>query len=371
MNQVPFDAEAAVRELDDRISADVPFEERAEDVLELGRRVLGVQNAHLTQIEPEYRYWKSVLSTDPPDGRFPAGVVLDLEDTYCNRTIEEGTYMVEQEQVRGDGDGLGAYLGIALGDAEQLGTICFVSEEPREREFGPLETMFAELLARRLEAELFSERTEARMKRLDQFTRTLSHDLRNPLSVAKGRLDLAREEATSEHFEPIARSLKRMESMIEEVLTWARETKQVDTLEETHLSSIFESAWTTVDTRGAEYRFDEDLTFFASRDRLQRLLENLIRNGVDHAGEDVTITVGATDGGDAFFVADDGPGIPPEDRERIFEAGYSTDADGTGFGLSIVDAIATSHQWNLVVDESEAGGARFTFEDVIVDPRGM
>ncbi len=372
MSELPPDATDAVRELDGIITDDAPFAERAERALELGRQFLDVENVHVTRIEPEYRYWKSVLSTDPPDGRFPAGIILDLEDTYCNRTIEKGMYMIDQRDVRGDErNGLGTYLGIALGDADQLGTICFVSEEPREDTFSPAETMFAELLARRLEAELFRERTEDRMERLDQFTRTLSHDLRNPLSVAKGRLDLVQAEVESEHFPPIERSLERMESMIEEVLTWARETKEVDSLAQTHLSTVFEDAWQHVDTAEARYEPTGELTFYAARDRLERLLENLIRNAVEHGGKDVTVTVGPTDAGDGFFVADDGPGIPEEDRDRIFEAGYSTRAEGTGFGLSIVDAIATSHQWEIEVTESAAGGARFAFHDVIVDPAAL
>lgn len=369
MSELPPDPAEAVRDLDRIITDDAPFAERAERALELGRQCLGVENAHVTRIEPEYRYWKSVLSTDPPDGNFPAGIILDLEDTYCNRTIEEGMYMIDQREVRGDEkDGLGTYLGIALGDADQLGTICFVSEDPREDTFSPAETMFAELLARRLEAELFRERTEDRMERLDQFTRTLSHDLRNPLSVAKGRLDLVQAEVTSEHFPPIERSLVRMESMIEEVLTWARETKEVDSLGEARLASVFDDAWQNVDTADATYELTEGLTFYAARERLQRLVENLVRNAVEHGGDDASISVGPTDAADGFFVADDGPGIPAEDRDRIFEAGYSTRADGTGFGLSIVEAIATSHQWEIEVTESAAGGARFAFHEVIVDP---
>ncbi|MFB6228894.1 MAG: ATP-binding protein [Halobacteriales archaeon] len=60
-----------------------------------------------------------------------------------------------------------------------------------------------------------------------------------------------------------------------------------------------------------------------------------------------------------FFIADDGVGIPEENREAIFEDGYTTSEDGTGLGLSIISEIVKTHDWRLDVTESETGGARF------------
>jgi signal transduction histidine kinase len=85
---------------------------------------------------------------------------------------------------------------------------------------------------------------------------------------------------------------------------------------------------------------------------------------VEHAGEDVTVTVGDLDGG--FYVADDGPGIPESDRERVFETGYSTSDGGTGFGLEIVATVATAHGWDVRVTDAADGGARFEFTGVDV-----
>ena len=108
-------------------------------------------------------------------------------------------------------------------------------------------------------------------------------------------------------------------------------------------------------------------------------MENLIRNAVEHGGDDVAITVGSlgdrkADGGDdgangeatektsgevGFFVEDDGPGIPEANRDEAFDAGYSTSREGTGFGLRIVEQVATAHGWSVRVTESREGGARF------------
>ena len=103
-------------------------------------------------------------------------------------------------------------------------------------------------------------------------------------------------------------------------------------------------------------------TVESDRSRLTELFENLCRNAIEHGGEGVTVTVGATQAG--FFIADDGPGIPDGERRAVFESGYSTTADGTGFGLAIVSRIAEAHGWTVTATESESGGARFEFAGV-------
>ena len=66
----------------------------------------------------------------------------------------------------------------------------------------------------------------------------------------------------------------------------------------------------------------------------------------------------------ALVVEDDGPGIPPDDREAVFDAGYTTSDDGTGFGLAIVEQIAEAHGWAVHVEGSPLGGARFVVSGI-------
>ena len=75
----------------------------------------------------------------------------------------------------------------------------------------------------------------------------------------------------------------------------------------------------------------------------------------------MTVTVGHLE--DGFYVADDGVGVPPDDRAAVFESGYSS-GDGTGLGLSIVRQVATEHGWDVSLVGSDAGGARFEFTGV-------
>jgi signal transduction histidine kinase len=102
---------------------------------------------------------------------------------------------------------------------------------------------------------------------------------------------------------------------------------------------------------------ETDRSVVADRSRLRRVLQNLFWNASEHAGPTVTVTVGDT--ADGFFVADDGPGIPPDRRENVFESGFTTAEDGTGLGLEIVAELVQAHGWSVAVGESADGGARF------------
>jgi PAS domain S-box-containing protein len=210
---------------------------------------------------------------------------------------------------------------------------------------------------REREAEL-----ERKNERLEQFASVVSHDLRNPLSVAQGNLDLAAQTGDEEFFEKVETAHGRMETLIEDLLALARGGEVTGETERVVLSEAARRAWVSVDAPGATLDADVDAAVDADRERLVQLLENLFRNAVQHGGTDVTVTVGATEEG--FHVADDGPGVPPGERERVLEYGYTTDDGGNGLGLAIVREVAEGHGWDLAVGESEAGGARF---DVLTD----
>jgi signal transduction histidine kinase len=206
------------------------------------------------------------------------------------------------------------------------------------------------------------QQLETQNERLDEFASVLSHDLRNPLNVAEGRLELAQAEFDSEHFPPIERAHTRMRSLIDSMLTLARDGDDVGELESVPLASFAEQCWHNVDTQQATIVTPIEQTVQADRSQLKQLLENLIRNAVEHGDPEVTMTIGALDNG--FFVADDGPGIPPEERGEVFDLGYSTADDGTGFGLSIVRRIADAHGWEITVTDGADGGARFEITGV-------
>ncbi|MDB2238119.1 GAF domain-containing protein [Halorubrum ezzemoulense] len=219
---------------------------------------------------------------------------------------------------------------------------------------------------RRREAEIARERD-----RLEEFASLVSHDLRSPLNVATGNLEivterLAEESVDVEELGAVERSLDRMDVLIEDLLALARQGASIDETEPVALPDLVAECWETVDTESATIAVETDAVVAADRSRLRQALENLIANAVAHAGPDVAVTVGALD--DGFYLEDDGPGVDPEDRGEVFEAGVTTDHDGTGFGLKIVAEVAEAHGWAVELAESEAGGARFEFRGVDLDP---
>ncbi|WP_439027698.1 PAS domain S-box protein [Haloarchaeobius sp. DT45] len=217
-------------------------------------------------------------------------------------------------------------------------------------------------------------------ERLDEFASIVSHDLRNPLTVARGHRDLLAAEYDHESLSELDWALDRMEALIEDVLTLARKGKAVEDPEPVPFERIVTSAWAGCETPDSELVLAEEFPpISADGERLRALFENLFRNSVEHgtggdaadgdggSGDEnrreggVTVTVQYHPAG--FAVADDGSGIDPADVDLVFEQGYTTAATGTGFGLAIVEDIAEAHDWTVKVDDG-ADGARFVFSGV-------
>jgi signal transduction histidine kinase len=226
-------------------------------------------------------------------------------------------------------------------------------------------TEVTELAARR--RDLASE-----VERLERIASVVSHDLRNPLEVATIRLEAARDTGDDVHFEKVAGALDRIEHIVRDVL--AVGGGSVEPSGAVSLADTAEAAWDTVDTAEATLEVATDLpTVRGDADRLRQLFENLFRNAVEHGRADVSVRVEALP--DGFAVADDGPGVPEDVRERIFEAGYTTAAGNSGLGLSIVRRIAREHGWDVSLapartsgadgaSSAARGGARFAFAGV-------
>jgi signal transduction histidine kinase len=198
---------------------------------------------------------------------------------------------------------------------------------------------------------------ERQNDRLKEFTDILSHDLKSPLSVLEGRLDLYQETGEDEHLDAIRKTTERMERLVADLLRVSRQGGMVQEPEATDLESVTETAAEGTVPEGLTFESEPVREVMADRDRLIEVFENLFRNSVDHGGTDVTIRVGPLEHG--FYVADDGPGIPEADREPVFEHGFTTREDGTGYGLSVIRSIVGAHGWDVAVTDAAAGGARF------------
>ncbi len=198
----------------------------------------------------------------------------------------------------------------------------------------------------------------AKNEQLDQFTSVVSHDLRNPISVLRGSLELARETGDEDHLERAEKCVDRMDTLVDDLLTMARQGEVDPETTAVELDEAAPSAWRMVETGEISLTVRGDHPVPADPDMLREVFENLFRNSVEHGGSTTEVTVARTNWG--FVVEDDGTGFDG-DPEAALEPGYTTSEDGTGFGLSIVDTIADAHGWSFIPTESSEGGARFEF----------
>ena len=195
--------------------------------------------------------------------------------------------------------------------------------------------------------------------RLESFASMLAHELRNPLHVAELYLGQAIE-GDREAAEHVEAAHGRIEEMVEVLLVTARKADANPDTEPVALAAVAGEAWDDVRVQGAELVVETDRTVRANSVHLRHLFENLFKNSVEHGDEGVTIRVGDLETG--FYVEDDGPGIPEDRRERVFDAGYTT--GGIGFGLAFVSRIVETYDWDCTVTEADGGGARFEFTNV-------
>ena len=328
------------------------------DELDVGVLVID-QSDQVTDINP---FGASLFGIDNPDSVIGTDVrailssVPDLGDRIASGATFETTYTIPA----GGGERIVSVTVSPIMDAldRTVGRLVLLEDvTSRER--------------RRREIETQNER-------LEEFATMVSHDLRNPLDVASGHVELMRSSRSAapglpgvyletDRLDETASALERIEAIVDDVLMLARGGQDATDTEAISLRAAARSAWDHVDTADAGLVVGTDDRIIADRDRLERLFENLFRNSVEHGGSAVTVSLGITyDGHErtGFYVADDGNGIPAELREEIFDAGVTGEVDGTGFGLAIVQQLADVHGWTVDVTESEEGGARFDFGNV-------
>jgi len=215
------------------------------------------------------------------------------------------------------------------------------------------------------------DRLESASQRQREFVANASHELQSPLAAFRAQLEVAQAHPASTDWLQTAADLRgdsdRMERLVRDLLFLAREDEHapphdlVDlddvVLEEsTRLRTSFLGNLNTTQVTGAPV--------LGSRDDLTRLTRNLLENARNHATSKITVELTATGSEATLVVIDDGPGVPVDHRERIFDRFYRADqsrtpaSGGTGLGLAIARAIAERHGGTLDLIDSPTG-ARF------------
>jgi PAS domain S-box-containing protein len=207
----------------------------------------------------------------------------------------------------------------------------------------------------------------SKKEQLDEFASVISHDIRNPLDVAQGRTELLKEECESDHIAPVERSLNRIEELVSDTLTLARQGQIVSETEPIEVVNLVGACWRSISTAEATIEIEDEITLIGDQSRLQHVFENIFRNAVEHGGSDVTVRVGQIDH-NGIYVENTGPPIPEDNREDVFQPGHTSAQGGTGFGLTIVKRIVEAHGWAVSITEGSDGGARFEFTGVEIIP---
>jgi signal transduction histidine kinase len=211
--------------------------------------------------------------------------------------------------------------------------------------------------------------------RQSRFVSDASHELRSPLATVRTRLEVALRAPTTTDWKSVAettlRQTSRMERLVDDLLMLARadtitETPRVtvdlDELIAEEISYLRTVSRVTIDTAHVSAG-----RVVGHPDELRRVIVNLVSNAIHHAATTVQLTLRTTEAAEVeLLVDDDGPGVPAEERDRIFDRFTQLDASrtrvgggGAGLGLAIVADVVDRHHGSVLVSESPLGGARF------------
>jgi len=248
-----------------------------------------------------------------------------------------------------------------------------------DTEVGRLSTSLNVMLSRIEES--FAVRTLSENK-LRRFVADASHELRTPLTAIRGFAELHRQgavpegEKTKELISRIEKESIRMGYLVEDLLMLARlDQSREFVMDSFDLSTLVNEAVTSATASGPDHSVTSQITpgvmTIGDADKIYQVVTNLLANARAHtpAGTSIKVSVGSNETGAFVSVADNGPGLSKEDQARIFERFFRVDPsrqrsaqDGSGLGLSIVDAVMRAHGGSVSVASDLGKGAVFTLQ---------
>ncbi|MDZ7850236.1 MAG: PAS domain S-box protein [Halodesulfurarchaeum sp.] len=366
-------AQGARDQLYEIIRKECSFEQKAREALDLGQRYLDADNGHLTRIDRETDHWEVLVSTDPDDGRFKPGLELDLGTTYCRHVIDDNEQIALHdapnqgwaEDPAFQTHGVHCYIGTPLNvDGEPFGTVCFVSEDPREQ-FSDDELMFAELIAKLLERELEREQIESELLRQTNLAivlnRILRHNLRNDLAVIRGFTQMMVEELDDpsygetaiENIDDLIELAEKARHLDRSVATdYERQRLSIPNLVEDIVRSV--SLAYPDATYSVEY---EEPVKAAVQPNFEQSLTELIENAAKHGGKAPTVTVSVelVPNGFQVRISDDGPGLADHEVDVLQTGSETPLTHGSGLGLWLAHWIVSSHDGSIEASITDEG----------------
>ncbi|WP_135304594.1 sensor histidine kinase [Haloarcula amylovorans] len=285
--------------------------------------------------------------------------VEELADEHARAAYRDEMDVIEAEQERIEVE---EFLDL---DAEYVRT-CKVPWYDADGEIRGLVGHTQDITERKSREHAFRRQHE----RMVKVALVAAHEFRNELQIVQGRLELLEEEEEGEgevgaQRQSMEDSLSRLSSLVDTVVRLStREDEQLEP-KPVWLSRLAREIWDTFADGPGTLEIERDARLVADQESASLLLQFLFQNAIEHAGPNVTVTVGTTPNG--FFVADDGAGIDADPPEHVFDAGYTTIEGKTGFGLYIAQMVADEQGWHLSLSDSPEYGTRFDVENVALD----
>jgi len=354
-----------------------------EGLVELAAGICGVSKAVINVIDDRSQHQLAARG-------FDAGV-CDREDSMCAVVFEGGRSVAVADASADPRFAANPFVTGAIADVRfyassplvtpegvAIGTLCVFDEAVRE--VVPEHTRALELLARQvvdvLELRRITRELTNSNQRLTIFASQVSHDLRNPLSALTGFLEIALDSGEIDPASTAAMALARadgaagrMNDMVTELLAYAKagaRLQRTDVDLGAVVGAVLEDLDAAISEASAVVTCDADLHVAGDPMMLRMLLQNLVANAVKFgraAGREPRVAITAVERADAWELAvdDDGPGVPPAARERVFdvmERAAGDDVPGLGIGLSTCRRVVEAHGGRILIEDSALGGAR-------------
>jgi len=289
------------------------------------------------------------------------------------------------ERMEAVSDGEPADLEYRVDPATDYGTWVWVQAQPVYDESGEMEYVagYTRDITQRKQyqrdLEAHREALEKSNESLREFAYIASHDLQEPLRMVSSYVDLLDQEygdqfdeEAEEYMEYAVSGARRMQRMINSLLEYSRVHTDAAEFHETDANDVFETSRQDlellIDDHDAEISVDPLPTVCADPDQLGQVFQNLVKNAIEHASDEGTprIEVTATERADAdeFAVSDNGPGVPADEQDdifNIFTKGGASDGENTGIGLAITRRIVQRHGGDIWVESEPGAGATFAF----------
>ncbi|WP_240606863.1 ATP-binding protein [Microbacterium sp. Gd 4-13] len=361
----------------------VPPEPDLEGLVQLAARVCGVSTAVINILDDRLQHQIAAVGVQAS--------VCSRDDSMCTVVFQQPGHIVvpdarEDERfarnpfVTGEIASVRFYASSPLitPDGTAIGTLCVFDEQPGD--LSPEDSRALELLAHQvvdvLELRRITRELGQSNEQLENFASQVSHDLRNPLTAIAGFIELAADSPELANAPQAARALARaesaaarMDSMIADLLAYARLGGLQPRRDEVEFDEVVRGVLDDLDSALTEARatvsVDAAVVVIGDETLLRVLVQNLVANAVKFssaAGVEPRVEVRAhgLTGGWRITVDDNGPGVPVEQRERVFELmerGTAQEVPGLGVGLSTCRRIVEAHGGRIGIDASHAGGA--------------